>query len=122
MTSKLFTRRQKRTRFKLTSHAYGRPRIVEDHARFAEMLRELVEFYEAPREERWPGDLPEEFRDKLMAGIVGVEIEITRVEGKFKLSQNRPPEDRARVAAVLAQSRDQSEREVAKMMRAAVDS
>jgi transcriptional regulator len=102
-------------------HAYGRPRIVEDYARFAEMLRELVEFYEAPRAERWAGEMPDEYRDKLMAGVVGVEIEITRLEGKFKLSQNRPPEDRARVAAELARSHDQTEREVAKMMRTLVD-
>lgn len=75
-------------------HACGTPRVVTDHERFAAMLAELVEFNEAPRgDARWDGKLPPEFRDKLMHGIVGVEIEITRLEGKFKLSQNRPPAD-----------------------------
>ena len=97
-------------------HVYGIPRIVEDDDRFATMLGELVEFHEAPRAERWSGEMPGEFRDRLMKGIVGVEIEITRIEGKFKLSQNRSAEDKARVIAALSQSSDPTEREVAAMM------
>jgi transcriptional regulator len=97
-------------------HVYGRPRVVTDHEVFAEMLRELVEFYEAPREPRWSGEMPAEFRDRLMSGIVGVEIEITRIEGKFKLSQNRPA-DAPGVIAALTSSEDQTDREVAVMMR-----
>lgn len=98
-------------------HAYGVPRIVNDHAQFAGMLRELIEFYEAPHENRWSGELPDDYRDKLMMGIVGVEIEITRIEGKFKLSQNRNEEDQNRVMAALAASGDHGDREVAEMMR-----
>jgi transcriptional regulator len=93
------------------------PRLVEDHSRFATMLRELIDYYEGPWANRWSGEIPEEFRDKLMAGIVGVEIEITRLEGKYKLSQNRSDEDFTRVMSELASSGDQTEREVAKMMR-----
>jgi transcriptional regulator len=98
-------------------HAYGRPRIVDDPARFTAMLNELVEFYESPREDRWPGVMPGEFRDRLMAGIVGIEIEVTRIEGKFKLSQNRSDEDRAGVITALSASADQTDREVAELMR-----
>lgn len=98
-------------------HAYGIPRIITDHGHFARRLHELVEFYESGREERWNDELPVEFRDKLMHGIVGVEIEITRIEGKFKLSQNRPSEDQEQVIAALSASADQTERETAEMMR-----
>jgi transcriptional regulator len=98
-------------------HAYGVPRIVSDHEHFAAMLRELIEFYEGPRADRWPGEMPAEFRDKLMAGIVGVEIEITRLEGKFKLSQNRSETDKAGVIGALSASADQTDREVAELMR-----
>jgi len=98
-------------------HVYGIPRIVEDHERFAAMLHELVEFYESPRANRWDGEIPVEFPDKLMAGIVGVEIEIARIEGKFKLSQNRDEVDQAAVIAALAASSDQTEREVAALMK-----
>ena len=98
-------------------HAYGIPRIVTSHERFAQMLHDLTEHYESGRENRWHGELPTEFRDKLMHGIVGVEIEITRIEGKFKLSQNRP-DDAPGVIAALAASADQTDREVATMMQA----
>jgi transcriptional regulator len=99
-------------------HAYGIPRLITDPERFAQKLHDLVEFYESGREGRWDGELPAEFRDKLMHGIVGIEIEITRLEGKFKLSQNRPPADQQRIIAALAASADQTERETALMMQA----
>ncbi len=96
-------------------HAYGRARIVEDQARFAEMLGTLVEAFEAGRADRWDGELPADYRDRLMRGIVGLEITITRLEGKWKLGQNRP-EDMPGVIAALAQSADQTERETAALM------
>ena len=80
------------------------------------MLEELIEFYESPRKDRWSGAMPEDFRDNLMQAIVGFEIEITRIEGKFKLSQNRPA-DSPGVIAALESSADQTEREVAEWMR-----
>jgi transcriptional regulator len=98
-------------------HAYGVPRLIIDHDRFAQMLHDLVEFYESGREQRWDGEMPAEFRDRLMHGIVGIEIEITRLEGKFKLSQNRPLEDQQRVIAALSASADQTDRETAAMMK-----
>jgi len=54
-----------------------------------------------------------------MNGIVGIEVEITRIEGKFKLSQNRPA-DAPGVIAPLAASVDQQDRELAAMMNEAV--
>ena len=97
-------------------HAYGIPRLVTQHDRFAQMLQDLVEFYEAERPNRWHGTLPAEFRDGLMKGIVGIEIEITRLEGKFKLSQNRP-QDAPSVIAMLQNSTNQTDRDTAKMMQ-----
>jgi transcriptional regulator len=97
-------------------HAYGIPRIVTQHDHFAQMLHDLIEFYEAERPNRWHGTLPAEFRDGLMKGIVGIEIEITRLEGKFKLSQNRP-QDAQSVIAMLENSPDQTDRDTAKMMK-----
>ncbi len=97
-------------------HAYGVPRIVTEPQEFATMLHELVEFYEAPRADRWHGEMPEEFLQRLMKGIVGVKIEITRIEAKYKLSQNRP-EDQPGVIAALTASTDQTDREVAELMK-----
>jgi transcriptional regulator len=97
-------------------HAYGIPRLVTQHDRFVQMLHDLVEFYESERPNRWHGTLPAEFRDGLMKGIVGIEIEITRLEGKFKLSQNRP-QDAPGIIAALDASTDQTDRDTAKMMQ-----
>ncbi|MBN8417720.1 MAG: FMN-binding negative transcriptional regulator [Verrucomicrobia bacterium] len=99
-----------------TVHAYGIPRIVTQHDRFAQMLHDLVEFHEAERPNRWHGELPPEFRDGLMKGIVGIEVEITRLEGKFKLSQNRP-QDAPSVIAMLEDSMNQTDRDTAQMMK-----
>ncbi len=97
-------------------HAYGVPRLITDHERFASRLQELIEFYEASRAGRWDGVMPPEFRDRLMKGIVGVEVEITRLEGKFKLSQNRPL-DAPGVITALSASEDPMDREVASLMQ-----
>lgn len=99
-----------------TVHAYGVPRIIEDAASLRTMLRELVQHFEEGRPQPWGEELTDEYLDKLSPGIVGLEIPITRLEGKFKLSQNRNATDRAGVIAALAQSPDQTEREVAAMM------
>ena len=97
-------------------HAYGVPRLVSDPVRFSRMLGDLVDFHESARNQPWHGNLPEAFRDRLMQAIVGIEIPISRIEGKFKLSQNRPG-DAAGVIESLAASPDQTDREVAEMMR-----
>lgn len=96
-------------------HVHGIARIVTDRDRSAGMLHELIEFYEAGRDPRWHGQIPVDYRDRLLNGIVGVEIEITRIEGTFKLSQNRP-QDLAGVIAALTQSADPTECEVAQLM------
>lgn len=100
-------------------HAYGRPRIITDYTVLAGMLEELVEAYEQDRENRWPGVLPPEYRDKMIGGIVGFEIEVTRIEAKYKLGQNRSAADIQGVISALAASPDQTDREVAALMERA---
>lgn len=100
-------------------HVYGIPRVIENPERFAQLLTDLVEFNEDGRENRWSGEMPEGYRDRVMQGAIGIEIEITRVEGKFKLSQNRSSADVEGVIAALSTSPDQTDRDTAEMMRAA---
>lgn len=90
-----------------TVHAYGIARIIKDSALLYEHLKSLVQTHEAQFANPWPfEDLPNEFVEKKMKGVVGFAIEITRLEGKFKMSQNRPQNDRTRVAAELRKSQD----------------
>lgn len=98
-------------------HAYGVPVVVGERDRLAAWMEAMVETYEAPRENRWDGRMPEAYRDRMFEGILGIEIRITRLEGKFKLSQNRSEADRAGVIRALEASEDPGDRATAELMR-----
>jgi transcriptional regulator len=97
-------------------HAYGVPTVFNEHERVVSLLRETVSAYEASFTQPWPGDLPDNFRDKLMHGIVAFEIPVTRIEGKFKLGQNRSTEDTQGVFEALSRSADADSLAIARMM------
>src|SRR5262245_28191910 len=99
-------------------YAYGVPQVIEEHARLYALLESLVDTHEAARTPPWRMELPDDYADRMMRAIVGFEIPITRLEGKLKLSQNRPEGDRRRVVAELAENDDPLSREMAEMMRA----
>jgi transcriptional regulator len=82
-------------------HARGKARIVEPEALPA-LLARLTRKYEEGRPAPWRmEDLPADFTPRLLAAIVGFEIAVERLEGKFKLSQNRRPADLEGVIAAL---------------------
>lgn len=98
-------------------HVQGRVRLVHEAAALEAMVRELVEFNEAFRDPPWRMDLPADYRPKMLAGIVGFEMDIERLEGKFKLSQNRLPPDQARVIDALEGTAGDAARDTAALMR-----
>ncbi len=98
-------------------HAQGRPALIEDRGQLAALLRELVTRHEAASPEPWKMALPPDYQDKMLSAIVGFEIEITRLEGKFKLSQNRPEGDRPLVIEALEQVGSDDALGVAALMR-----
>ncbi len=98
-------------------HAYGTPRLLTDDSEVAELLRATIEKYESPRPAPWRDELPADFKAGQVKAIVGFEIQVTRLEAKFKLSQNRRPEDAAGVIQALSQSERPIERELAALMR-----
>jgi len=89
-----------------TVHAYGVPKVLEEHDVLHAMLGRLVDTHEAAFERPWRMELSDDYLDKMTRAIVGFEIEITRLEGKFKLSQNRGANDQRHVVAALAASGD----------------
>ena len=97
-------------------HAYGVPRIFEDHDRIAALLRETISLYESSFAQPWPGELPADYLDKMIRGIVAFEMPITRLEGKFKLGQNRSPADVQGVYQALSQSPSNDDRALAQFM------
>ena len=79
-------------------HAHGRLRFVEDAAWLRALVERLTRRYETTRPAPWAvSDAPSEFIDAMLKAIVGVEMVVTRLVGKWKLSQNRPVADRAGV-------------------------
>jgi len=87
-----------------TVHAWGRPRVVEDAAWLRHQLDDLTLSREGGRAEPWKvDDAPADYVVSQIKGIVGVELPIGRIEGKWKVSQNRPEADRAGVVAGLRQ-------------------
>lgn len=83
-------------------HAYGRIRVMEDAARLHDLLRRMSDHHEAGQQQPWKiDDAPAEYIERLMQAIVGIEIPVSRLIGKWKVSQNQPAENRASVAAGL---------------------
>lgn len=79
-------------------HATGTAKLVEDDAGKDALLRNLIAIHEPAYAEQWK-TLPQSYRASMLKNIVGFRIPITKIEGKFKLSQNRPDADRHNVRA-----------------------
>ena len=88
-------------------HAYGTLELVDDKAGKEALLAGLIHVHEPAFAEKWRA-MPGDFRRSMLAGIVGFRIAIQRIEGKFKLSQNRDEAERGNVqAAPVAGTADQ---------------
>jgi transcriptional regulator len=101
-----------------TVHAYGEARVIADRDWLAGLLRRLSDRHESRETTPWQmQDLPEAFLSGMLGGIVGFEIAVSRLEGKFKLSQNRPAIDRPRIIAALEARDDADSHGVARLMK-----
>ena len=99
-------------------HAHGTLRFVREPDALRVHLARLTARHETSRRQPWSiTDAPADYIEKQLGAIVGVEIEITRLEGKWKMSQNRPAEDVDGVIEGLSASDDPREREVAEIVR-----
>lgn len=77
-----------------TVHVYGKPRIVKDSKELQGILEALTDKLEAGKEKPWKvTDTPESYLNILKKSINGLEIEVTRIEGKFKMNQVQPAQD-----------------------------
>jgi transcriptional regulator len=94
----------------VTVHAWGRPRVIDDAAWLRRQIEDLTHLKEGTQPAPWKvDDAPAQYVASQMKGIVGVEIPIDRIEGKWKVSQNRPQADRAGVVAGLRGSGETAE-------------
>jgi transcriptional regulator len=83
-------------------HAYGTLRFIDDPAHLLDIVTRLTNRHEGPRDAPWAvSDAPADFVQGMLKGIVGFELTITRLQGKWKMSQNRPAADRTGVVEGL---------------------
>lgn len=96
-------------------HVYGRVRVVEGRELHS-LLSQLVGKHEAGTSYRLE-NLPEEFVEKEMKGVFGFALDVTRIDGGYKLSQNRNDEDHANIIHELQQRGDENSQMVAQEMK-----
>ena len=84
-------------------HAYGVARVLPEEE-LVQTLHQLVDENEKAFSSPWGLELTQAMRERMLGAIVGFEIKLSRIEGKFKLSQNRSAQDRKNVIAQLEQS------------------
>lgn len=88
----------------IVAHVHGMARAVDDRDWLLDLLERLTTANEAARALPWRvADAPAPFIDRMLRAIVGIEIPLTQLVGKWKLSQNRSADDRTGLAAGLAQ-------------------
>lgn len=98
-------------------HAYGKLRLEMDRCRTLEIVRQYVEFYEANLPHPWSLDEADaDFVDGLLDAIVGFEIVIDRMEGKWKLNQNHDDRRRTNVIRALREAGGEDQNQIAAMM------
>ena len=97
-------------------HVYGRPRLITEHGEAYGLLKRLIDRHEANRDYRLEG-LPKDFVEQEMKGIVAFQIEVTRMEANYKLSQNRDDENYRSIVAHLEERTDDLSQGAAQAMR-----
>jgi transcriptional regulator len=99
-------------------HAHGPVRFIEDRAWLRQLVEQLTNRHEAGRREPWRiTDAPPDYIDRQLGAIVGIEIPITRLVGKWKVGQNRPPEDQAGVVEGLSHEGGDAAAAMARLVR-----
>jgi transcriptional regulator len=97
--------------------AYGRLKIIEDKAWLVDQIRALTDRHEADQPRPWSiADAPEDYIAMMLNGIVGIEIEISRIEGKWKMSRNMSVTDRESVVEALHRSGGENANAVAALI------
>ena len=103
-------------------HAYGRPEVMQDRDWLLRHVTELTAQQERGQAQPWlPSDAPAAFIETMLRGIVGFRFAIARLEGKWKMSQNREMPDRAGVVTGLRERGEGEDLAVAELVARGID-
>jgi transcriptional regulator len=99
-------------------HAHGRAQAIHDREWLHQLVTRLTDTHESGRQEPWKvTDAPREYVDRMLEAIVGIEIPLEKMTGKWKVSQNHTPANRQGVAAGLAAQEDEKSQAVGLLVR-----
>jgi transcriptional regulator len=99
----------------LAVHAYGKCVLLNGEENKAALLKETIQYYEADYLKQW-NNLPDDFKQKMMKGIVAFEIELDDLQAKSKLSQNKTEKERENIISELGHSGNLNEKDLAEYM------
>lgn len=97
-------------------HAYGKGQLITDTDKTFEVLEATIENYEIDYKQQW-NRLPEDYKLKMVKGIVAFEVILTDLQAKKKLSQNKTTAEQMRIIETLCDSDHNNERDIAKYMK-----
>ena len=100
----------------LSVHAYGKGHLIEEEQAAFAVLEETIGYYEAAYREQWDR-LPDTYKNGMLQGIMAFSVEVTELQGKKKLSQNKKAAEQERIIQHLAESPLENERLIAAYMR-----
>lgn len=100
------------------AHLYGRMEVMETYADLVDVLKQVSGYFESFLPKQWEFELPSDLNEeaKLTSAIVGFRFHTAKIEAKFKLSQNRPKEDRIGVIEGLTTRKDNMSQALAELM------
>ena len=96
-------------------HAYGKATLIEGNEQKIELLAQTIQFYEAEYLAQW-ATIPDDYKLKMINGIVGFEIVVDDLQAKKKLSQNKTESERKNIIAELSNKSHSNEKDIADYM------
>ena len=97
-------------------HAYGKATIIDSRRQQLILMEKMISQYDTVYLDQW-NNLPDEFKTKMLKGIVAFEIKVTSLQAKNKLSQNRSETERQSIINALEKSNDANELQIAGYMK-----
>ena len=97
-------------------HVYGTLRVVQDKQRFQSIIEQITNYYESSLPQPWKAEFTSEYAQQMLQRIVVFQIEIEKMQGKWKLNQNHPEARRRRVVDVLKTMPDDNSRGIVTLM------
>lgn len=102
-------------------HLYGTFEAVQDRTETVDIVSRIVDYYESFEPRAWTTDFDSPYNRKMIRGVTAFKVKISRVEGKWKMGQNRPTYLRRRALEELESRAGENERAVAQLMQASID-